>query len=810
MKFIFKEPRNTRHVFISSSNRVHVFMPIMRGTDIGTNSFFNQVDELQEFFGMNSNATDQNTSIKAELKAYQEALKLDLSFLKADETQAKEKQERLTQINAWLEVIKSLEQSGELDSLYGSFPTCPKVLESMMQDRDNTNVYTMVLHPSYWSGRLAMAGIKPVFSLAHTGKVSNISALEQALFTAYTPLTFQVEDQGLKSQAMKMTLLELPRPHRPVQFENLRKIFHKHLRALTNSVIDLTKTPEGKQVDQRYFFKEKGFNEYASPKQYMNALLECCAPQLFPMTIESPFKYLETAEEWCVATQFLIGFINIYALTHNKLHQESNWGEILDNNPQLSQDLANALADGQKKHYPIETVLFSWLNAYSSQLNLETFFYSKDQEVIKESFATQFMQIKDSGHFDEFLLFVSDKVGDFVTHKGSICTSLATFASRPPFSLSNELLNSLERTRMDLVNLGTIIPDNPTAQESIFFDTKTMSLSQLQALHNRITNYEDQEIKMRMYAELKTERPDFRPQFDSKNFLEKIAHGQQDEADALLNSLLENDFTEAQRLLTVCNTSFKDYSGRTFNCTAYEYAYWAKDTHMCRMLERYMDDNTKKFLRERVSRIEELVGDKLHKAPRGLTYKDGKGITRCSDHYDMTPLIKAIETYINSTGLYTSGGTTYIPVDYYTNLEKLWLKVGLLQNEVPAHIANEYCHPDRTIEDTYKDPTLLDGNNPDNLKRHFTVLGTGSMTNKPVFWYADSNSSKEGLGISYGISRTSCKEATADERPWGEGLIRELAALLKLDWVRTKDLRQSQVNLEGPSVIDSNYYQRGI
>src|SRR5690606_25060040 len=101
--------------------------------------------------------------------------------------------------------------------------------------------------------------------------------------------------------------------------------------------------------------------------------------------------------------------------------------------------------------------------------------------------------------------------------------------------------------------------------------------------------------------------------------------------------LLKEDTDRAQELLLADNMSFTDYSGRIFTCTAYEYAYWAKDTHMCRMLEKYMDNTTKHDLLQRVQRIEELVGEGLFKAPRGLTYTQN-GEEHHSAHFDLTPL----------------------------------------------------------------------------------------------------------------------------------------------------------------------------
>ena len=70
-------------------------------------------------------------------------------------------------------------------------------------------------------------------------------------------------------------------------------------------------------------------------------------------------------------------------------------------------------------------------------------------------------------------------------------------------------------------------------------------------------------------------------------FLQYIVYGQQDEAEAMLKKC--NDARLNTQWILNARQEITDYSGRTFECGAYEYAYWTKDTHMCRMLEKYMN-----------------------------------------------------------------------------------------------------------------------------------------------------------------------------------------------------------------------------
>ncbi|KTD63146.1 hypothetical protein Lsan_1500 [Legionella santicrucis] len=142
-------------------------------------------------------------------------------------------------------------------------------------------------------------------------------------------------------------------------------------------------------------------------------------------------------------------------------------------------------------------------------------------------------------------------------------------------------------------------------------------------------------------------------------FLEHTARGEQNDAENLLKANLDAQFLLASE-------SFTDYSGRTFHCTAFEYAYWAKDIHMCRMLKSYMDEATKTEMLRRCEDIEE----------NGLTYLQNSEVKKTS-HFDLAPLMIALQDYIN-------GYDDWEANENILALQAAWLKVGLQQREIPA------------------------------------------------------------------------------------------------------------------------------
>ena len=340
------------------------------------------------------------------------------------------------------------------------------------------------------------------------------------------------------------------------------------------------------------------------------------------------------------------------------------------------------------------------------------------------------------------------------------------------------------------------------------------------------------------------------PAFQLRQFSDDVAKGQQDAAKDILQG------SDDKQTLLRARAKFTDYSGRTFNCTAYEYAYWAKDTHLCRMLESHMDDKTKTQLLERVNEMEHtglayqqhgvdyqnphydmsfvlknlsldefrqlktMVGQKIAKinnatadnyATLAFTATEFEQLKKELDHhkqsrltsffytspanavanklqFDFKSLITALDTYV----------TNYDRWNYHQRDEG-WLNVGKAQREVTAHIAHEYCRYNRSFEPC---PEF----NEETLPRCFTFINY--VTNVELWFPLTSSSS--GLGFDFGIihrdrsGRGGAAGARSREGWAGQVLLGypgrcprlDLAAISRLDEVRTADLTQSRAILK--------------
>lgn len=267
-----------------------------------------------------------------------------------------------------------------------------------------------------------------------------------------------------------------------------------------------------------------------------------------------------------------------------------------------------------------------------------------------------------------------------------------------------------------------------------------------------------------------------------KDFLHYVAVGQQYEAE----NLLKQNEVLAQELLMARDIEFTDYSSRTFKCSAYEYAWWAKDSHMRFMLEKYMSNETKQELLKRVQYIEEYIEVGLYKGQRGLLFIQKEREYR-SAHFDLTPLKRALNKYIEAF----NNSPKRNEADWQ-KLERIWKHVGLAQREVPAHIAHEYCNTKCSFADLVKKQDLLDASNPNNLNRTLSIRE--SYSSRVYYWFAP--------GDSVAYCRGSANKVTIVGAPRRAAHI-DLKAINAIDEARTKELNCSLEHLAAQSDLHS-------
>ncbi len=121
-------------------------------------------------------------------------------------------------------------------------------------------------------------------------------------------------------------------------------------------------------------------------------------------------------------------------------------------------------------------------------------------------------------------------------------------------------------------------------------------------------------------------------------------------------------------------------------------------------------------------------------------------------------------------------------------MKAAWMKVGLAQRDVPAHVIHEYCR----LDQSFANPTFKE----DKLPRVTSYWNNITGKSAPLLPFVITQSS--GLGVNFALLRGRAVQSRGFELPErkSEGLgVVDLAAVTRFDEVRTEELKQSLDNL---------------
>lgn len=232
--------------------------------------------------------------------------------------------------------------------------------------------------------------------------------------------------------------------------------------------------------------------------------------------------------------------------------------------------------------------------------------------------------------------------------------------------------------------------------------------------------------------------------------LEFVAYGEQDKAEAWLQKFPQ---------IILQKGRVTDYSDRRFSqISALQYAAWAYDIYMLRMLEKYLPEEVKLIAHQQLVELD----------------TDG---TDHGSHYDFAPLIAALESYRSAS---------YELLWTVDHLRSHWIKeVGDAQKMLPVHVVNEYCHLSRPFYITRSEdhvPTF----NENELKRSLIF----EHKNEEVQWYPNSK-----LGVEYAITRLNLR-AHGTHMAGAVSPSKDLKAIKHLQRVRKADYENFKNELE--------------
>ena len=550
-------------------------------------------------------------------------------------------------------------------------------------------------------------------------------------------------------------------------FTAIQRILGEQSLALFGLAIDFTQRTNGTPTTKETIDTLMGFGPDATREDYVEALLGACALNAWETLPTPPFYSIpamtpiaERTEQLSILTQFFLANLNVYCKARGISDQ--NFGVILDTSPDLSDDLIREIFVSLTNGDDVERVVCNFCNVNADKFHLSRALNTEDLVVIRQIFERTYRTVtatSENPHMDDFMVLDKGATGEtakFVTHQGSICVNFADIIDPTAASINPEYFTSI---RADFAIHPTEIPHR---NEFVAGDIEI----NIEAL---ITQFDEQ------FEHLPTEIKEAcraHPNFQTRYFLQGVAKGRQEKVEALLTA---TPATPANlQILLQTPDIFTDYSGRTFNCTAYEYAYWAKDTHMRRMLERYMDEETKAQMLARIDTIE----------AEGLSYQHN-GVEHQSAHFDLTMLRAALQAYLD-------GYDTWTATSNWAAMGTAWMEIGKAQRDVPAHVAHEYCRLDRSFQPCppFDEPTL---------PRVLTCsIWTASRANS---WFPLS-SSNSGLGFDFVLTRVGSRIGAIGHKDnkgrWRRVAAIDLMAITHLDDVRTADLTDSREYLSPP------------
>lgn len=267
-------------------------------------------------------------------------------------------------------------------------------------------------------------------------------------------------------------------------FEQKNASLHPRLRL--TSLEQINSIPLAPDEIESLITTTTGFQHPAITNQdIVETILGYCAPNAFDTVIESPFANINESdhdsaiERLSIITQFFLGEVNVFCVANGLT--TANFGEIIDESAELSQEIASRIFSALTENACIEQTLISFINEYRDELQLISQITTEQMQIINQRFATDFAEIKDSVHFDEFMLIDKTPPGLFNEHQGALTISFADFACHPIIEMDCPFFESVieDRATWESCKLSH---ESPHIAADIEIDIEQINLTQINAL----------------------------------------------------------------------------------------------------------------------------------------------------------------------------------------------------------------------------------------------------------------------------------------------------------------------------------------
>jgi len=740
MRIPFTEPVSPRYIHVSEKNLVHLLVPVVCGWEISTDNTCKSTVALRDFF---------DGGVLKELNAYKNALAFDIALLEAGNPQREGKEERFAQMEAYIVAVGAMQKS-YVDAV------------SALLSRPS-NLYSIQLRP--FSPDSQSKVVNPVFNVERgvdTGGVP-LSAFYNAMHNIYPGVVIAGHDPRIMLTTTVLNAL----PASPT-FADIQRVLKEQSLVLFDLPVDFTIRSDGTPATKMVIDALMKFGLGATPAEYVDALLGACAPEMWGSIPTPPFYSIPAAtpavtriERLSILTQFFLANLAVHCKSRDISSQ--NFGVILDASPSLSLGLAGVVFAALSAGDDVEEKICDFFNGKVELFGLSRFLSAEDITAIKRKFERTYRTVTattENPHMDDFKILDTEARGvgaPFVMYQGAISVHFAHLIGAVAASTIPPYFAGI------LVDFAQHPLEIPVNNEWVRGDVD------IETLLARLCDDQCEQLPQALKEACRAH-----PTFQLRSFLHDVAKGRQEEAKTLIIAS-----SSAQDLLLTPGI-FTDYSGRTFNCTAYEYAYWAKDIRMCRMLEGNMDSETKAFLLERIESIDRV----------GLSYIQHEQEITGSKCFSLEPLKKAYNDFIRSHNAlriqrFYGGGPA---------VNNAWIRVGVAQRELPTHYVREYLSKGQSFDptSTFDEPSL-----PEEIMLYDLQ---NSCRHKTLFPLVLTASSGLGIDFSFGRGWGGLQTGVVYRYVGSARLLlgvakHDLAAVSRLDEARAKDLMQSHRTL---------------
>ncbi len=453
-----QEPNQARYIYIDpTTNKVRLLMPIVGGTEIGTDNTCMTTAALIDFFGR---GYDKTKSAIYSLTKYKAALESDIASLSAHLIRD-QKSDRLTQINNLIEDVKTVVASQQLSNL--NF--LPPVVERFM-NQPSSNLFSVSFRPRKTDSIGAPKnsacsfqrsddpynpGLAVQSNVEYAKKMKN--GLPKSFMTEFSDFDLTTRNDSpsadrilLANVMQKYTQNNVVGVLNKTDYEALTKNIKECAAAAFgcgqpvttdyNDVKSALNANANTTIEDWAESAISGISDFLASENVKKALKASASPFYTKLNNNDAGR-----DQLSIITQLCLAEINTYCISDGIVTKDKNFGAIIDGNAVLRDKIPQLVKEALISGGSVEEALINFVNTNQVAFFLKLILNKAAQDKITKKFEGHYDTIKAAPHFDNFIIREAAKNKPFVSHQGSICADFLSFvANEFPITLNSQLV----------------------------------------------------------------------------------------------------------------------------------------------------------------------------------------------------------------------------------------------------------------------------------------------------------------------------------------------------------------------------------